>query len=82
MAINLSSLKRKNEIKPPRVILYASGGIGKTHWATGCQFDANGSVIQERSAPTDRWCCASKTVWESWMFRTSSFTRRASPSTT
>lgn len=33
MAINLGSLERKNEVKPPRVVIYGVHGVGKTHWA-------------------------------------------------
>jgi hypothetical protein len=34
MAINLSNLKRKNEVKPPRIVTYGVHGVGKTTWAT------------------------------------------------
>ena len=35
MAINMSSVRTGVRVKPPKVVLYGVGGIGKTTWAAG-----------------------------------------------
>ena len=55
MALSLQSISNKARIRAPRILLIGVEKIGKTSFATGCQFDANGYCMHVLMPGCGNW---------------------------